>query len=120
MVRGVRGATTTKENTPDLIIEATKEVVALMIEENEIVPEQVAQVLITVTTDLNATFPAQALRLFPDWTYVPVMCATEIPVPNSLEKCIRIMMTVNTDKAQHEIKHIYLHEAKKLRPELVD
>lgn len=119
MIRGVRGATTTEANESELIIEATKEVVTCMIEENDIVPEQVAQVLITVTPDLNATFPAQALRLFPDWTYVPVMCATEIPVPNAVQKCIRIMMTINTDKAQREIKHIYLREAKKLRPELV-
>ncbi len=117
MVRGVRGATTTEANDEKQILEATKEVLAQMIKENEIAPEQVAQVLITVSPDLNATFPAKALRLFEGWTYVPVMCATEIDVPNALEKCIRIMMTINTDKKQHEIKHIYLKEAKQLRPE---
>lgn len=118
MIRGVRGATTSKANNEKEILAATKEVLEHMIKENDITPEQVAQVLITVTPDLNATFPAKALRMFEGWTYVPVMCATEIPVPNALEKCIRIMMTINTDKNQKEIKHIYLREAKQLRPEL--
>lgn len=118
VARGVRGATTVEKNASDDIISATKQVLEKMIMENDISPEDVAQVLITVTSDLNADFPAKALRLFPGWTYVPVMCANEIPVPNSLKKCIRIMMTINTNKSQTEIKHIYLGEAKKLRPEL--
>lgn len=117
MVRGVRGATTTEANEEKQILEATKEVLAKMISENQITPEQVAQVIITVTPDLNATFPAKALRLFEGWTYVPVMCATEINVPHALKKCIRIMMTINTEKKQQEIKHIYLKEATQLRPE---
>lgn len=117
MVRGVRGATTTEENDEKQILSATEEVVAQMIKENNISPEQVAQVLITVTPDLNATFPAKALRSFDGWTYVPVMCATEINVPGALQKCIRIMMTVNTDKLQTEITHVYLKNAKQLRPE---
>lgn len=117
MVRGVRGATTTEANDENEILEATEEVVGQMIKENNISPEQVAQVLITVTPDLNAAFPARALRSFDGWTFVPVMCATEIDVPNALSKCIRIMMTVNTDKKQSEVKHIYLKNAKQLRPE---
>lgn len=119
-VRGLRGAITVDKNTEDEMVAATKQVVKEMIEKNAISPEQVAQVLMTVTEDLNATFPAKALRLFPGWTHVPVMCATEIPVPNGLEKCIRIMMTINTDKSQTEMKHIYLRNAVKLRPELLD
>lgn len=117
MIRGVRGAITTEANEEKQMLEATQEVVAEMIKKNDISPEQVAQVIITVTPDLNATFPAKALRLFDGWTFVPVMCATEIDVPNALKKCIRIMMTINTDKAQTEIKHVYLRDAKQLRPE---
>ncbi len=117
MVRGVRGATTTEENDEKQILSATEEVVAQMIKENNISPEQVAQVLITVTPDLNATFPAKALRSFAGWTYVPVMCATEIDVPGALLKCIRIMMTINTNQQQTEITHVYLKNAKQLRPE---
>lgn len=118
MVRGVRGATTTETNEEKEILDATKEVIAQMITENDISPEQVAQVIITVTPDLNATFPAKVLRSFDGWTYVPVMCATEIDVPHALKQCIRIMMTINTDKQQTEIKHIYLKNAKQLRPDI--
>jgi chorismate mutase len=89
-----------------------------MIRENNINPEDVAQVIMTVTEDLTATFPAKALRTLNGWMYVPVMCMTEIPVPNSLEKCIRVMMTVQTDVKQEHIHHVYLGEAVKLRPDL--
>ncbi|KGA99141.1 chorismate mutase [Alkalihalobacillus alcalophilus ATCC 27647 = CGMCC 1.3604] len=119
MVRGIRGATTVKEDVEEIVLDATEELLALMIEKNEIQPEDVAQVLITVTEDLIATFPAKALRRFEGFDYVPVMCAREIAVPGSLENCIRIMMTVNTDVAQDQITHIYLNDAVKLRPDLV-
>lgn len=118
MVRGIRGATTVNENDEMKILAATEDLLAMMIVKNDVEPEDVAQVLITVTNDLNATFPAKVLRSFSGWTYVPVMCAKEIDVPGSLDKCIRIMMTVNTTKTQQEIQHIYLNEAIKLRPDL--
>ncbi len=69
-----------------------------MIKLNQIHPDSVASVFISTTEDINAAFPAKALRKFEGWTYVPVMCMQEIPVPNSLKMCIRIMMHVNTDK----------------------
>ncbi|WP_368504501.1 chorismate mutase [Alkalihalophilus sp. As8PL] len=118
MVRGIRGATTVTSNEEEEILEVTEELVNEIISQNSFLPDEVAQVLITVTEDLSATFPAKALRRFKDWTYVPVMCATEIPVPGSLEKCIRILLTVNTTAAQNEINHIYMRDAIKLRPDL--
>ncbi|RBW70280.1 chorismate mutase [Bacillus taeanensis] len=120
MVRGVRGAVTVEQNSKSEIVEATKEVIGEMIERNNIKPEDVAQVIITTTEDLTAVFPAQALRLFQGWSYVPVMCAQEISVSGSMRRCIRIMMTINTDKTQKEIHHVYLGEAKKLRPDIQD
>ncbi|MED3646088.1 chorismate mutase [Halalkalibacterium halodurans] len=118
MVRGVRGATTVKANQEKEILDATEGLMRTICEENEIDPENVAQVILTVTEDLTATFPAKALRRLAGWTHVPVMCAQEIPVPNGLEKCIRVMITLNTTKAQSEIHHVYLNEAVKLRPDL--
>ncbi|OIJ14810.1 chorismate mutase [Anaerobacillus alkalilacustris] len=118
MVRGVRGATTVLNNEENEILEATKELFKEVIEKNKIDPNSVAHVIITVTEDLNATFPAKVLRTLSGWTYVPVMCSTEIPVPNGLPKCIRVMLTVNTDLNQEEINHIYLREAVRLRPDL--
>ncbi|GAA0347629.1 chorismate mutase [Bacillus carboniphilus] len=118
MLRGVRGATTVNSNEPDDIIEKTYELLTLLIDKNGIQPTDVSSVIITVTTDLNAEFPAKAMRKLKGWTYVPVMCMTEIPVPHALEKCIRVMIHTNTDIPQHEIAHMYLHKAKGLRPDL--
>ncbi len=118
MIRGVRGAITVDSNTEDSITSATEELLKQLIEENKILPEQVASVFISTTEDLNASFPARALRKFAGWTYVPVMCMRELPVPNSLKMCVRIMMHVNTAVPQEEVVHVYLGGAKVLRPDL--
>ncbi|MDL4840805.1 chorismate mutase [Aquibacillus rhizosphaerae] len=118
MIRGIRGATTVLENEKDSIIDNTKILIQEMAKANHIVAEDIASVLISVTSDIDATFPASALRLIDGWMYVPVMCTKEIEVPGSLEKCIRVMMTANTKIGQKEIIHVYHHEAKKLRPDL--
>lgn len=118
MIRGVRGATTVTSNTEEAIISAAGELLAKIIEVNHIQPDSVASVFISTTEDINAAFPAKALRKFADWTYVPVMCMREISVPNSLKMCIRFMIHVNTSLSQEEIKHVYLNEAIVLRPDL--
>jgi chorismate mutase len=118
MIRGVRGAITVDCNTEEAIMSATEELLHQVIEGNKILPEQVASVFISTTEDLNAAFPAKALRKFAGWTYVPVMCMRELQVPNSLPMCVRIMMHVNTAVPQEEIVHVYLEGAKVLRPDL--
>jgi chorismate mutase len=118
-VRGVRGAITVNENNSGEIFEATKQLVEEVIRQNELEAEQIAAVFITVTTDLNADFPAKAVRSVSGWDLVPLMCATEVPVPGSLEKCIRVMMLANTDLSAAEIHHVFLGNAKKLRPDLI-
>ena len=118
VLRGVRGATTIEQNAEAVILSATEELLAKMIEVNGIEPEVVASVFISATDDVTAGFPAKALRRFPGWTYVPVMCMQEMHVPNSLKYCVRVMMHVNTDKTQKEIVHIYLKDAQTLRPDL--
>ncbi|WP_342432129.1 chorismate mutase [Neobacillus sp. FSL H8-0543] len=118
MIRGMRGATTASQNTEETIISATEELLAKLIEVNEVKPELVASVFISTTEDISAAFPARALRKFPGWTYVPVMCMREMPVDNSLQMCIRVMLHVNTEQTQQEIKHVYLNKAKVLRPDL--
>ncbi|MGG1675142.1 chorismate mutase [Neobacillus sp. NRS-1170] len=118
MFRGVRGATTVTANTEEAIVTATEELLAKIIEVNQIQPDTVASVFISTTEDVTAAFPAKAMRKFEGWTYVPVMCMREIPVPNSLKMCIRVMMHVNTNQNQKDIFHVYLNEAKVLRPDL--
>ena len=81
-------------------------------------PEDVGSAIFTVTEDLTATFPAQAARQM-GWSMVPMMCAREIPVPGSLPKVIRVLVHWNTETPQNDVKHVYLRDAVKLRPDLV-
>jgi chorismate mutase len=118
LIRGVRGAITVNQNIEEEIINATDELLAKLIEENHIQPDLVASVFISTTADIDAAFPAKALRKLEGWTFVPVMCMQEMPVPNSLKMCVRIMMHVNTTQSQEEIIHVYLKGAKILRPDL--
>ena len=118
-IRGIRGATTVTADEPDLILQATRELHEEILEENEgMQPEDVASAVFTVTDDLASTFPAQAAREM-GWSLVPMLCAREIPVPNSLARVIRVLVHWNTDVAQSEITHVYLRDAVKLRPDLV-
>lgn len=118
MIRGVRGAITIEEDKEQEILDATERLLREMIKQNDIEPDKVASVFISATEDIVSAFPARALRKIEGWTYVPVMCMREIPVVSSLKKCIRIMLHLNTDKSQQEIKHVYLEKATVLRPDL--
>lgn len=118
-IRGIRGATTVNADQPDLILQATRELLEGILEENEgMRPEDVASAIFTVTDDLVSTFPAQAARQM-GWSLVPMLCAREIPVSNSLPRVIRVLVHWNTEVMQSEVKHVYLREAVKLRPDLV-
>lgn len=116
--RSIRGATTVNRNDADEILNATTLLLHEMIVQNDIRPEQIANVWITMTADLNATFPARSVRAIPGWDFVPLMCAMEINVEGSLPLCIRVMITINTDKEQEEIHHVYVNDAVGLRPDL--
>lgn len=118
-VRGIRGAITVSKNDEEEILAATKELFLQICQENHLQAEDVASIFITVTQDLNATFPAKAIRSQPNWALVPVMCAVEVDVPGGLEKCIRLLIHVNTDLPQDQIRHVFLRKAIDLRPDLM-
>jgi chorismate mutase len=118
-VRGIRGATTVEHNDGEEILASTVELLNQIIAENDIEPEDICSVFVTVTHDLDATFPARAIRQMAGWELVPLMCSLEIAVKNSLEKCIRLMVLVNTNKSQKDIHHVYLNNASMLRPDLL-
>lgn len=115
--RGIRGATTVERNEREEILAATSELLELMIRQNDLHSEDIASAIFTVTEDLDAEFPALAARQL-GWTEVALMCAREIPVPNSLSKCIRILLHVNTTRSASEIQHIYIRGAVNLRNSL--
>ena len=118
LVRGIRGATTVESNTREEILVAARELLDEIIHQNEIDPDHVASILFSTTADLSAEFPAVAAREA-GFTQVALECLTEMNVPGSLPKCLRILMHVNTDRPLAEIKHIYLHGARVLRRDLV-
>jgi chorismate mutase len=118
-IRGIRGAITVTADEPHLILQATRELLEEILAENEgMQPEDVASAIFTVTDDLLSTFPAQAARQM-GWDLVPMLCAREIPVPDSLPRVIRVLVHWNTELPQDRITHVYLRDAVKLRPDLV-
>jgi chorismate mutase len=112
----VRGATTVEVDERETVLRATRELLALMIHLNEIHKEDVASAIFTTTPDLNSAFPATAARQL-GWLDVPLMCAHEIEVEGSVTMCIRVLLHWNTARSQHDIQHVYLKEAQRLRPD---
>lgn len=114
--RGVRGATTVNENTAEAILEATREMLFIIIRANGMRPEDVASAYFTTTTDLDATYPALAARQL-GWYDVALLCGHEMAVPGGLPRCIRVLIHWNTQLSPKEIVHVYLRDAKGLRPD---
>ena len=113
MCRGIRGATTADDNTREAILEATTELLQEVVRANDVSQDRVAAVWFTTTPDLNAEFPALAARQM-GWDQVALLCGHEMTVPDGLPRCIRLLLLVNTEKGQQELKHVYLKEARSL------
>jgi len=117
MIRGVRGAICATENSREAIFDATRRLILRMLSANEIETENIASIFFTTSPDLNADYPAYVLREM-GYLQIPLMCATEIDVPGGLPRVIRVLIHLNTDKKQSEIRHLYLGEAARMRPDL--
>ena len=117
-VRGIRGAITAEENTSAEILGATHELLTEILNRNNLQDfSEIVSAIFTTTPDLNACFPAEAARGI-GMHQVPLLCASEIAVPTGMPRTIRILLHVNTDRPQAEMVHIYLRDAKKLRPDV--
>lgn len=114
--RGIRGATTATENTREAILEATRELLQQLIAANDIKPEDIASAIFTTTPDINAEFPAVAAREL-GWLDTALLCGHEMNVPGSLQRCIRVLIHWNTPRRADEIVHVYIRDARGLRPE---
>jgi chorismate mutase len=119
MVRGIRGAIRAEANSREAIFEATTKLLGEILKRNELKEEDIASMFLTTTPDLNADFPAYAVR-GNGLSLVPVLCAREIDVPGAMPGLVRVLLHVNTEKTQREIHHVYLGEAAKLRPDLAE
>jgi chorismate mutase len=113
----IRGAITIDENIGDNILKNTKELLEEIMASNNLLNEDIISIIFSATKDITAVYPAVAAREV-GITEASLLCVQEMNVDNSLKLCIRILMHVNKDCCQKDIKHIYLKEAKKLRPDL--
>ena len=115
--RGIRGATTAEDNTEPSILETTGELLRRLVSVNQIALEDIAAIYFTATSDLNATFPARAAREM-GYVNVPLMCSQEIEVLDAPERCVRVLILVNTTKRSDQLTHLYLRGAAVLRRDL--
>ena len=113
----VRGATTVERDEPELIATAIGELLAEIERRNAIEPAVVVSAHFTMTADLRSEFPARAARLH-GWADVAMLSTTEIPVPGSLERCIRALVHLEFAEPRAGVRHVFLRGAVGLRPDL--
>ncbi len=116
-IRGIRGAINVASNTKQQILDRTRDLLRSIMRANRIQPDDVAAAFFSLTTDLNAEFPAYAARKL-GWKHVPMLCSCELDVPGSRRKLIRVMLLVNTETPPSRIRHQYLGGTASLRPDL--
>jgi len=119
MVRGLRGATTVDADTVAQVTERSQELMRELLAKNGLAEDDIVSALFTTTADVTSIFPATAIREI-GFGAVPLLCAAEIPVPDSMPRCIRVLLHVYTARARHEMHHVYLHGAQGLRDDLPD
>jgi chorismate mutase len=117
-VRGVRGATTVAENTFKAVEQAVLDLMAAIEAANDIDPKEIVSATFSVTPDISAVFPAQIARSRSHWEHVPLLDVQQMHTKDGLKSCIRVLLHINTPLEQSEIKHIYLNEARHLRPDI--
>ncbi|HVF05881.1 MAG TPA: chorismate mutase [Frankiaceae bacterium] len=116
-VRAVRGATQVDRDDRDVVLAGAGELIAAVLERNQIRPDDLISVIFTATPDLTAEFPAYAARLL-GIVDVPLLCATEIDVPGAMPRVLRLLAHFETELPRGEIRHVYLHGAAGLRTDL--
>ena len=112
--KGIRGAITVDENTPEAIGGATIRLLQEIMTRNNIEISSISHAIFSLTNDLNADFPAKYARINLKWKDVPMMCFNEIDVPNSLRMCIRVLIVINCSE-NFEPEFVYLDGAEGLR-----
>jgi chorismate mutase len=116
-VRAIRGATQVDANDRDQILAATSELVTEVLRRNHLASADLISVVFTATPDLNAEFPAYAARLL-GLVDVPLLCTTEMAVPGSMPRVLRLLAHVETELTRSDIRHVYLRGAAALRTDL--
>src|SRR5262245_4030652 len=116
-IAAVRGAVPVRVNRSDEIVAATARLLSTLLEVNRLDRAQIVSAIFTATEDLDADFPAHAARRL-GWTEVPMLNAREIPVPGSMPRVVRVLLTVSGVPDGQRLVPAYLEGAQALRPDL--
>ncbi len=116
-LRALRGATTATANSREAIQEAVEELLNALVERNNLSGEQILSLTFSVTTDLDACFPAAIARQRPGWDGVALLDCQQMAVAGDLKRCIRLLAHVWLEQPA---RHAYLRDAAKLRPDLAE
>lgn len=116
-VRAIRGAIQIDADDRELILEGTSELVQALLTRNDVSADDLISIVFTATPDLTSEFPAYAARLM-GMTDVPLLCASEIAVPGAMQRVLRVLVHVDTEKPRAELHHPYLRGAAALRRDL--
>ena len=120
-VRGIRGATTATANTAEAITEATEDLLRELVKLNDLDPNDLAAAFFTTTPDLDAEFPAHAVRRL-GWMDIPMLCGHDMqvkqPNPRGVSMCIRILLLYNTPRPQSAMRFAYLRGAEAIKQDL--
>jgi chorismate mutase len=116
-VRALRGATTLDEDTTEQMEERVQALLREMIDANGVHHDDIISILFTATDDLHAMFPATAARPL-GLGDLPLLCARELRIEGATPMCVRVLMHLNTERVPHDMRHVYLHNARGLNDEL--
>jgi len=116
-VVGIRGAAVARENSAEAIHHAAARLVSSLLSRNKLEVSQVISMFFTMTPDLNAAFPATAVREICGLD-VPLLCATEVGVAGSLRQVIRVLVHAYYPPGRGNVVHTYIDGAEALRPDL--
>ena len=112
----LRGATTSEHNSIESITSAVEELLTELVSRNNLIPDQIISVTFSVTSDLDACFPASIARRKSGWEKIALLDCQQMFVKGDLSKCIRLLAYVSLPNEQTP-QNPYLGKAKNLRPD---
>ena len=118
-ITAIRGAITVDENTNEAIKEATMELFKAVVDANNLKVDDIVFINFSATKDINKVYPAKFIRTELGITNIPMMCYQEMDVEGSLSMCLRLLIVTNTINNDFHAHHVYLKDAKVLRPDIV-
>jgi chorismate mutase len=116
-VRALRGATTLETDEREHLVERTQELIRALFERNDLDEDDLISIVFTATADVHSAYPAEAAREA-GITHVPLLCARELEIDGGIPRCVRLLVHAYTPRGVHDLRHVYLHEARQLRTDL--